>query len=51
MAKGIGNGFPMAAVATRREVTDKINQVYFNTFGGGHLQCRIGMEVLDIIRR
>lgn len=51
MAKGIGNGFPMAAVATRKEITDKITQVFFNTFGGGHLQCRIGIEVLNTIRR
>jgi alanine-glyoxylate transaminase / (R)-3-amino-2-methylpropionate-pyruvate transaminase len=51
MAKGIGNGFPMAAVATRKEITDKITQVFFNTFGGGHLQCRVGIEVLDTIRR
>lgn len=50
MAKGIGNGFPMGAVVTRREITDKIKQVYFNTFGGGHLQCRVGIEVLKTIR-
>ncbi len=51
MAKGIGNGFPMGAVITRKEVTDKIKQVYFNTFGGGYLQCRAGMTVLDVIRK
>ena len=51
MAKGIGNGFPMAAVVTRKEITDKIKQVYFNTFGGGPLQCRIGMAVLDTVRK
>ncbi len=51
MAKGIGNGFPMAAVVTRKQITDKIKSVYFNTFGGGHLQCRIGMEVLQTIKR
>lgn len=51
MAKSIGNGLPMGAVVTRQEITDKIKQVYFNTFGGGHLQCKVGIEVLDIIRR
>lgn len=51
MAKSIGNGLPMAAVATRKEITDKLKQVYFNTFGGGHIQCRVGIEVLDIIKR
>jgi alanine-glyoxylate transaminase/(R)-3-amino-2-methylpropionate-pyruvate transaminase len=50
MAKGIGNGFPMAAVATRKEVMDSIKKVHFNTFGGGPIQCRVGMEVLNIIK-
>lgn len=50
MAKGIGNGFPMAAVATRKEIMDCIKKVHFNTFGGGPIQCRIGMEVLNILR-
>lgn len=43
MAKGIGNGFPMAAVATRKEIMDTIKKVHFNTFGGGLIQCRVGM--------
>jgi alanine-glyoxylate transaminase / (R)-3-amino-2-methylpropionate-pyruvate transaminase len=43
MAKSIGNGLPMGAVVTRKEITDKIKQAYFNTFGGGHIQCRVGM--------
>ena len=30
---------------------DAIKTVYFNTFGGGVLQCRVGIEVLDIIKR
>ena len=51
MAKGIGNGMPMAAVVTRREILDSIKNIYFNTFGGGLLQCRVGIEVLDIIKR
>ena len=51
MAKGIGNGMPMGAVVTRREILDSIKQIYFNTFGGGVLQCRVGIEVLDIIRK
>ena len=50
MAKGIGNGFPMGAVVTRKEIMNKINQIYFNTFGGGHVQCKIGMQVLRVIR-
>ena len=50
MAKGIGNGFPLGAVAMRKQISDKIKQVYFNTYGGGHLQCRVGLEVLRVIR-
>jgi alanine-glyoxylate transaminase/(R)-3-amino-2-methylpropionate-pyruvate transaminase len=50
MAKGIGNGFPIGAVATRKEITDVVKKVYFNTFGGGPIQCRVGMEVLKIIK-
>lgn len=51
MAKGIGNGFPIGAVVTRKEIMDKIKHVFFNTFGGGHIQCRVGLEVLNTIRR
>lgn len=29
---------------------DCIKKVHFNTFGGGPIQCRVGMEVLDIIQ-
>jgi alanine-glyoxylate transaminase/(R)-3-amino-2-methylpropionate-pyruvate transaminase len=50
MAKGIGNGIPMAAVACRKEIMDSIKKVHFNTFGGGLLQSRVGMEVLNIIK-
>jgi alanine-glyoxylate transaminase/(R)-3-amino-2-methylpropionate-pyruvate transaminase len=50
MAKGIGNGFPMAAVATRREISEKMTKNYFNTFGGGPMQCAVGIEVLNILK-
>jgi len=43
MAKGIGNGFPMAAVATRRDISKKMKKGYFNTFGGGPIQCAVGI--------
>ena len=51
MAKGIGNGFPIGAVVARKAIFDKIKQVYFNTFGGGHIQCRVGLTVLETIRK
>lgn len=50
MAKGIGNGFPMAAVATRKEISQKMQKNYFNTFGGGPIQCAVGIEVLKILK-
>ena len=35
MAKGIGNGAPLGAVTTRREIAEKLTQrIHFNTFGG-----------------
>ena len=33
-AKGIGGGMPLAAVATRREIADKLSaKTHFNTYG------------------
>ena len=29
---------------------DQYKAVFFNTFGGGHLQCLVGMQVLKTIR-
>lgn len=50
MAKGIGNGIPLAAVATRKEIAEKMSKkLHFNTFGGNALSCVIGLEVLKII--
>jgi len=52
MAKGIGNGFPLAAVVTTPEIaatmgTDKA--LYFNTYSGNPLASTVGMAVLDAI--
>lgn len=51
MGKPIGNGHPMAAVVTTREIADAFNNgmEYFNTFGGNPVSCAIGLEVLNII--
>jgi alanine-glyoxylate transaminase/(R)-3-amino-2-methylpropionate-pyruvate transaminase len=50
MAKGMGNGFPMAAVVTRKEIADTLGQaLYFNTFGGNPMACAVGSAVLDVI--
>ncbi|XP_046559357.1 alanine--glyoxylate aminotransferase 2, mitochondrial-like [Haliotis rubra] len=50
IAKGMGNGFPMAAVITTPEVADVLGKaLHFNTFGGNPVACAVGSEVLDVI--
>jgi 4-aminobutyrate aminotransferase-like enzyme len=51
MGKPIGNGFPLAAVATTREVADAFvtGMEYFNTYGGNPVACAAGLAVLDVI--
>jgi alanine-glyoxylate transaminase/(R)-3-amino-2-methylpropionate-pyruvate transaminase len=50
MAKGIGNGVPLAAVTTRREIAEKLAQrIHFNTFGGNPVSMAAGSAVLDVI--
>ncbi|WP_215453014.1 aminotransferase class III-fold pyridoxal phosphate-dependent enzyme [Streptomyces sp. ATCC 21386] len=51
MGKPIGNGHPMAAVVTTREIADAFDSgmKYFNTFGGNPVSCAIGLAVLDEI--
>ncbi|ELU14692.1 hypothetical protein CAPTEDRAFT_204434 [Capitella teleta] len=52
MAKGIGNGFPLAAVVTTKEIADTMktsNALHFNTYGGNPLSCAVGSAVLDTI--
>jgi 4-aminobutyrate aminotransferase-like enzyme/Ser/Thr protein kinase RdoA (MazF antagonist) len=52
MGKPIGNGHPMGAVATTREIADSFanGMEYFNTFGGNPVSCAVGLAVLDVIR-
>ncbi|KAL0628563.1 Alanine--glyoxylate aminotransferase 2, mitochondrial [Plecturocebus cupreus] len=52
MAKGIGNGFPMAAVVTTPEIAKSLAKRlhHFNTFGGNPLACAIGSAVLEVIK-
>jgi alanine-glyoxylate transaminase/(R)-3-amino-2-methylpropionate-pyruvate transaminase len=50
MAKGIGNGAPLAAVTTRREIAEAMTQrIHFNTFGGNPVSTAAGLAVLDVI--
>lgn len=50
MAKGLGNGFPVAAVVSRREVADAItSKQFFNTYGGNPTMTAAAREVLKVI--
>lgn len=52
MGKPMGNGHPLACVATTAEIAGAFtaNKVeYFNTFGGNPVSCAIGLAVLDVI--
>ena len=51
LGKSMGNGHPIAAVVTTKEIADKFNNgmEYFNSFGGNPVSCSIGNAVLNII--
>jgi len=51
MGKPIGNGHPLAAVATSYAIADAFanGMEYFNTFGGNPVSCAVGSAVLDVI--
>ena len=51
LGKSMGNGHPIAAVVTTKEIADKFNNgmEYFNSFGGNPVSCSIGNAVLDVI--
>lgn len=50
MAKGIGNGIPLAAVVTRKEIAETLKQrIHFNTYGGNPVSMAQGMAVMDVI--
>src|SRR2546421_12655991 len=51
LGKPIGNGHPLGAVITTREIAGSFanGMEYFNTFGGNPGSCAGGMAVLDVI--
>ncbi len=52
MAKGIGNGVPLAAVVTTPEIANALtSRIHFNTFGGNPVSCAAGMAILEVIDR
>jgi alanine-glyoxylate transaminase/(R)-3-amino-2-methylpropionate-pyruvate transaminase len=50
MAKGIGNGCPLAAVVTTPKIAETVTKrIHFNTFGGNPVVCAQGKAVLEVI--
>ena len=50
MAKGLGNGAPIAAVSTTREIAETLAQrIHINTFGGNPVSMAQGLATLDVI--
>jgi len=51
IGKPIGNGHPLGAVITTREIADAFanGMEFFSTFGGNPVSCEIGKSVLEII--
>jgi 4-aminobutyrate aminotransferase-like enzyme len=51
LGKPIGNGFPLAAVVTTREIADSFanGMEFFSTFGGNPVACAAGLAVLDAV--
>lgn len=50
MAKGMGNGFPVAGIAIAPHIAPK-HGMLGTTFGGNHLACAAALAVLEIIEQ
>ena len=52
LGKPIGNGHPLAAVVTRREIAQAFDNgmEFFATFGGNPVSCAVGLAVLDVLQ-
>ena len=48
MAKGMGNGFPVAGIIIKPEIPAK-HSMLGTTFGGNHLACAAALAVLEIM--
>lgn len=52
LGKPMGNGHPVSAVVTTREIADSFGATgmeYFNTFGGNAVSCAVAGAVLDVL--
>jgi len=50
MAKGMGNGFPVAGISIAPKIQSK-HYMLGTTFGGNHLACAAAMAVLEIMEQ
>jgi 4-aminobutyrate aminotransferase-like enzyme/Ser/Thr protein kinase RdoA (MazF antagonist) len=52
VAKGMGNGHPLGAVITRREIADALEKegYFFSSAGGSPVSSVVGLTVLEILR-
>ena len=52
MGKPIGNGHPLGAVVTTREIAEAFDNgmEFFSTFGGNPVSCACGLAVLEVIK-
>jgi 4-aminobutyrate aminotransferase-like enzyme/Ser/Thr protein kinase RdoA (MazF antagonist) len=53
LGKPMGNGHPVAALITRREIAEAFTELdeYFSTFGGNPVSCAAALAVLDVIEQ
>jgi 4-aminobutyrate aminotransferase-like enzyme len=53
LGKPIGNGYPLGAVITTRDILERFGAEtdFFSTFGGNPVGCAAGIAVLDVIER
>jgi 4-aminobutyrate aminotransferase-like enzyme/Ser/Thr protein kinase RdoA (MazF antagonist) len=53
LGKPIGNGFPLGAVVTTREIASAFDNgmEFFSTFGGNPVACAAGLAVLDVLEQ
>ena len=50
LSKGIGNGFPLAALVVSRDVAESMaRRKFFNTYGANPMACAAGRAVLRVI--
>jgi 4-aminobutyrate aminotransferase-like enzyme len=51
LGKPIGNGHPIGAVVTTREIAASFDNgmEFFSTFGGNTVSCAVGLAVLDVM--